>query len=463
LATQSTDPLSLIGTTLEGKYAIDSYVARGGYGVVYRAQHLRLRRPVAVKVLRLDKTVSATTAESVRAEFEEEAQLVAQLDHPAIVRVLDYGVATINDAPEVPWMVTEWVDGATLADELKSRRGQGGRSPAECFALLRPVFEALAYAHRQGIAHRDLKPANMMFSGVAGADGETVSTLKLLDFGIAKVMQPDESASSGETRTQSARISYSVKYGAPEQFSASRTGPWTDIHGLALILTEMLTDRPPYEGKEAMDFHLAAMSPQRPTPGLFGRDVGAWEPILQKALSLRPTDRFNTMNEFARALESSVPSDGRPSLATTVPRGVNRLSRSSFEEISPELVQTGTAPPVIGSTLNPSSTPPSRRIRALQVAGFLAAALSIGAFAWFQANRPQPESPPPVRSAASRPAPAPLPAVAVVAPVAAAVTALPTDAGSAIAAPPVEEAQPVAPTGHETRRRSSRRRRVPIQ
>ncbi|MBK6534639.1 MAG: serine/threonine protein kinase [Deltaproteobacteria bacterium] len=475
MATQSTDPLSLIGTTLEGKYAVESYVARGGYGVVYRAQHLRLRRPVAVKVLRLDKTASATAAESVRAEFEEEAQLVAQLDHPAIVRVLDFGVAPIDASPEVPWMVTEWVDGSTLAAELKSRRGQGGRSPAECFALLRPVFEALAYAHRLGIAHRDLKPANLMFSGVAGADGEPLATLKLLDFGIAKVMQPDESASSGETRTQSARISYSVKYGAPEQFSASRTGPWTDIHGLALILTEMLTDRPPYDGKEAMDFHLAAMSPQRPTPGHFGVDVGGWEPVIMKALALRPTDRFTSINEFSRALEGALPQEGRPSLATTLPRPSGRVSLSPIEELAPELVQTGTAPPVIGSMLRPAPVATPGRTRALQAAGVLAAALSVGAFAWFQGNRPQPESPQPVRSATVRPTPATLPQPPVAAPVVAAPVP-PTDAGGVVAAPvavaahAARDTPPVGETDHgsstdlDAGRRSRRRRqRVPIQ
>ncbi len=374
----SREPGALVGTVLDGKYAIESYVAKGGFGAVYRGRHLRLRKPVAIKVLHLRDDLPTKTARSIQDEFEEEARLVAGLDHPAIVRVMDSGVVTLPTASEVPWMVTEWVNGDTLANEFKSRRGAGGRSPAECMRLLKPVFEALVCAHEAGVVHRDIKPANLMFTG--SATGMTASQLgvvplKLLDFGIAKVMEPEEGVSSGETATKSTHISFSVKYGAPEQFSGSRTGPWTDVHAMALILTEMLTDRPPYEGREAMDFHLEALSPRRPTPGRFLVDVGPWESVLAKALSLRPAERYATMREFLAALEAEIPIVNRLSLITTQRRDAPEApsdARSSEAPTAPtfghrdsiEVVHTGTLEPITNPTA-PSASKRTRTIVAL--------------------------------------------------------------------------------------------------
>lgn len=167
---------------------------------------------------------------------------------------MDFGVSEIHGEPDVPWMVAEWVDGQTLAGDLKARRGRGGRSPHECLLLLKPVFDALAYAHGLRIVHRDIKPANLMFTGSVG--GTTRSTshtgtpqLKLSDFGIAKVMESEEAPPTGRPRRSLQQISFSARYGAPEQFSGARTGPWTDVHAMVLLLTELLTDRAPYEAR----------------------------------------------------------------------------------------------------------------------------------------------------------------------------------------------------------------------
>jgi serine/threonine-protein kinase len=145
----------------------------------------------------------------------------------------------------VPFLVLEWLEGRDLASELAARRSP--LSEAEAVALLRPAVEALAFAHELGIAHRDVKPQNLFVTRTARG-----LTLKVLDFGIAKAMQEGETATALATKTSSGFQAFSPVYGAPEQFASKKhgqTGPWTDVHALGLVLTEMVSGQSPYKGK----------------------------------------------------------------------------------------------------------------------------------------------------------------------------------------------------------------------
>ncbi len=317
------DGFGLVGQVLDGKHQIDAVIAEGGFGTVYRGQQKALKRTVAVKVLKVPDDMAPAMRKAFLEGFEREAQLIAQLDHPAIVRVLDYGTSPTPRVPEAPWMVLEWVSGITMEDDLKKRAEAGlpCRTPEECIALLRPVLEALADAHDMGIAHRDLKPANLMLvpprrdSDVGGAgtgSGDRVGrrsdpVVRLLDFGIAKVMQPDEGSTSGQTHTRATMVAFTMPYASPEQISGLRTGPWTDVHAMALILTEMLTGRPPFVGNDAMELHTDILSPRRPTPAKYGVDVGAWEQVLLRATAMKPGERFANAGALLSALMASVP------------------------------------------------------------------------------------------------------------------------------------------------------------
>lgn len=157
------------------------------------------------------------------------------------MRVLDFGASPMPRGKVAPWMVLEWLTGTTLADELDARRGKGDRALAECLALLRPVFEALAHAHNEGIAHRDVKPENLML--VSSKRGDR--SIRVLDFGIAKAMGDEEQSASGQTATRSVQRAFSLYYAAPEQVSGMRRGPRTDVYALALVLTELLPDWAP--------------------------------------------------------------------------------------------------------------------------------------------------------------------------------------------------------------------------
>lgn len=301
------DNFGLVGQQIEQKYEVESVLGSGGFGVVYQATHRALRKPVALKVLRVSTKMDATTRKRFIEDFFFEARTVAMLEHPSIVRVLDCGASLMPTGERVPWMALEWVDGQTLADHLKARRGAGGREPQECLALLRPIFEALAHAHALGVVHRDIKPANLMLpKTLHGWQGELA--IRLLDFGIAKIMDPDTTETpSGKTITHASVVAYSLPYASPEQVSRTRTGPWTDVHALGLVLTELLTDTAPLSGSDEVDFHAEILAQRRPTPARFGVDVGAWEPVLARATALKAGERYANAGEFLAALEADVP------------------------------------------------------------------------------------------------------------------------------------------------------------
>jgi hypothetical protein len=214
--------------------------------------------------------------------------------------VLDVGSLDPADGACV-WMALEWLDGATLDDDLRARAGRR-RSPREALSLLAPALDAIASAHEQGIAHRDLKPANLMLS----PDARGGFALRVLDFGIAKVMLPDEHPGSGQTETRGDFSAFSLRHAAPEQVGRARTGPWTDVHALGLLVTELLACRRAYEGDETFALYSAVMSRDRPTPARLGVDVGPWEPVLGKAMALHPSERFASAGELHAALSACV-------------------------------------------------------------------------------------------------------------------------------------------------------------
>ncbi len=308
------DLRALEGITLDGRYLLERFVAEGGFGAVYKALDQQTDGDVAVKVLKAPEGVDA--ADELQHFFDRftlEAKVLAKISHPVVVQVAEFGTTKLPSGAGVAFIALEWIDGETLEAALTRRRDHGGRSPAEALTLLRPIFEAMQAAHALGIAHRDLKPANFIIE-------RATQCIRLLDFGIAKAMQPDEVAGSGASRTTSFNFTFSPRYAAPEQLSGARTGPWTDVHALGLLLTEVLTDRPAYAAADLINLYTEALNPKRPTPGKRGVDVGSWEEHIDRALSLRPDDRFANAGEFLAALEShkATAPEASPAVATPV-------------------------------------------------------------------------------------------------------------------------------------------------
>jgi tRNA A-37 threonylcarbamoyl transferase component Bud32 len=292
------DRFELVDTTLADRYRVDALVAEGGFASVYRAFQLALDRPVAIKVLKTPAELDSAARARFAERFASEARTIAHLRHAHIVDVYDFGVTRMPSGEVAPWMALEWLDGETLEMDLERRRGAGGRSAAEAVALIRPVVGALAYAHSRGVIHRDIKPANLMIVAT-----ETGPVLRMLDFGIAKTMRAQD-GDGGSRPGGSGAPGFSPDYASPEQVTYSRTGPWTDVHALGLVLTELLTDEPPFsEGPDELLFE-QIMAAARPTPRRRGKDVGALETIVAKAVALSPRRRWRDAGALLAALDS---------------------------------------------------------------------------------------------------------------------------------------------------------------
>jgi hypothetical protein len=298
----SGDTLGLAGATLADRYQVDHQVGEGGYAVVYYARQVSLDRPVALKILKTPPGLDASARSRFRGRFAAEAKTIALLKHPSVVDVYDFGISQLASGELAPWMALEWLEGETLEANLERRRGAGGRPVPAAVALLRPVIEALADAHRRGVIHRDIKPANLMV--VATDEGPR---LRMLDFGIAKIVRAGQLGDTGPTGSSGA-AGFSPEYAAPEQVTYSRTGPFTDVHALGLLLTELLTDEPPFsDGEEAHVFEQVMSAATRPTPRAKGKDVGELETVIAKAVALSPSRRFENAGELLRALDAVVP------------------------------------------------------------------------------------------------------------------------------------------------------------
>jgi serine/threonine protein kinase len=389
------DRFGLVGTTIEQKYRVDAVVGEGGFGVVYRGWHARLDVPIAIKVLKTPSHFGAEARAAMVERFQLEGKTLAKLsDDAAIVRVLDIGVTAARTESSLPFLVLEWLEGRSLADELAAR----GRpySVDEAVELVAPLARALAEAHAANVAHRDVKPENVFV--VKGRRGATV---KLVDFGIAKAMQEGESVAQKTTRTSSGFHAFSPRYGSPEQFRAKvygPTGPWTDVHALGLVFVELVTGRPAYDGEESADFYEAATAEGRPTPRARGAVVpDAIEAWCARALARASAERFQDAGELLRALEAAHGALGAPPSLSTRPSvaATELVSETEIRAIASQSSNaSSTSAPTVVARETPQSRQSASRPRPAILAAAGAGALALVAVAAFALRTPTSESEP---------------------------------------------------------------------
>ncbi len=329
------DPLGISGTLLAEKYAIGEAIGEGGFSVVYRAEHTIWQQPVAIKCFKILANAEEDQRKDLLDGFIQEGKLMAQLSSrsAAIVQARDIGNFITKEGQWIPYMVLEWLDGKPLDVVLweERRAGQPPRSLAEALSLLEPAATALEIAHQRGIAHRDVKPANFFVLGDARGVGAHV---KVLDFGIAKVMAEHAGSVAALAHTGKDITSFTPNYGAPEQFSRSHgaTGPWTDVFAMALILIEVLRGGlPTLDGNDFMQLAVASRDPsRRPTPRSFDLDVTeAVEQVFAKALAVNPGDRYPTMGQFWSGLMHAVFPDA-PTWAVASTGGVAGMTPAAM-------------------------------------------------------------------------------------------------------------------------------------
>jgi len=309
MAETHSDPFAWVGQTIDGKFRVEQVIGEGGFGVVYRAQHLGLGEPVAVKCLKIPGSLPPAERERFHQSFLEEGRILRRLSRStaAVVQALDVGAAVAPNGAWTPYLVLEWLRGQSLEDHLAKLRKTNNAKMllVDAVELLEPAALAVAAAHDEGIAHRDIKPANFFTTDVDG-----ILTMKVLDFGIAKVIADNASITKAFEQTGQTPSMFTPFYGAPEQFNRrfGATGPWTDVYALALVLVEMVTGHSALDGDDATQLYIATTDiSMRPTPR--GRGVAtsqAIENVFQKALAVEPKARYSSVRTFWKDLHEAL-------------------------------------------------------------------------------------------------------------------------------------------------------------
>ncbi len=289
------DPFGFAGKTFDENLEIKEYVDAGGMAIVYRAWHKGLEKDVALKILKPEHTHKHP---ELAEKFRKEGVITHSLqDSPHIVRVIDAKTIRAKDlfgGMEHACLVMEWLEGRTLRDEIESK----GAMPQERIVkLFEQLCKGAAYAHNNNIVHLDLKPGNVMLV----KKNEAEEMVKILDFGLAKILTPDTLYLTSLILTP--------EYSAPEQLERGKVGIWSDIYSLGVILYQMFTGKVPFDGDSVVDIINQVVNDPPPSPGKSTPAISispVVEAVILKALEKKPEHRYQTVTEFAEALKKAI-------------------------------------------------------------------------------------------------------------------------------------------------------------
>ena len=269
------------------RYEMVRHIARGGMAQVYLARDLLLDRPVALKVLFPELSVDNSFVE----RFRREAKAAANLSHPNIVSVYDWG-----QGENTYYIVMEYVDGPTLSSLLRA----GPLEPERAAAIAASVAAALDFAHRRGVIHRDVKPGNVLIDDRA--------QVKVADFGIARAI------GTSEDLTQTGSVMGTATYFSPEQAQGYPVDPRSDVYSLGVVLYEMAAGRAPFSGDSPVSIAYKHVKEAPPLPSQLNPAVPpALEAVIMKALAKDPAARYQSAEEMRSDLVRFV--NGQPVMA----------------------------------------------------------------------------------------------------------------------------------------------------
>jgi serine/threonine-protein kinase len=393
------------GELLEGKYQIREPIGEGGMGVVYEAEHVALGLVVAVKVLH----PTEPNAPHVIERFKTEARSAANIRHPNVVEVTDFGLTP----DQRPFFVMEHLNGESLSQRLESNPRLPERVAVD---ITDQILSGLSSAHKRGVIHRDLKPENVYLAKTEGL-GETV---KLLDFGVARIIggeelqavHPDDgparASADGKPLTQRGIVLGTPGYLAPETARGAPADLRSDLFSVGVILYEMLIGRRPFRGDSIEQIISSTLDAVVPSPRALRPDLTPeMERLVLTSLAKNPADRFQTAGEFLRHLAAAavgrIPENARPCVTETsqpsvAPPPIDTLplvpgNQEDIETLdSMRATSSSDDGPVKASTPSPSpavpwSTEEARELRVAQtpgrgriilIVGGIAAAMVIG-------------------------------------------------------------------------------------
>jgi hypothetical protein len=269
----------LVGRVLDERFRVDALLGEGGMGAVYRAHHLTLDRPIAIKVLH----PHLCDDEQVSKRFDREALAISKLDHPNCVRVIDFGTTSEG----MKYLVMPFLEGK----ELSELTGVA-LPPEEVVELGVQILLALEHAHKRGLVHRDLKPENIFL--VRDDNGRRV--VKLVDFGLVKLLETP----GLEQLTRAGMVFGTPAYMSPEQAVGGKIDERTDLYSLGVVLYELLTGAPPFQAEEPGV--LLTMHMLNDPPGLPDTVPGPLAALVLKLLSKEADERYATAGEVREAL-----------------------------------------------------------------------------------------------------------------------------------------------------------------
>ncbi|MBX9667841.1 MAG: serine/threonine-protein kinase [Candidatus Obscuribacterales bacterium] len=348
----------LIGEVFANRYKILSVIGQGGMSTVYKAQHTYMDRVVAVKLLHNHLVSDPISVQ----RFQQEAKAAASLSHANIITVFDFGVTEDGLA----FLVMDYLEGPSLGDLLDRT---GSVPPEEALDIFRQVLKGLCHAHRKGVIHRDLKPRNL----VLAVDEDGTVQVKIVDFGIAKIVPQD----GGESQhlTQTGEVFGSPIYMSPEQCSGQPLDLRSDIYSLGCVMFEVLVGAPPFLGQnavETMSMHVNDDPPpfkQIDAQANIPKDL---EDLILTCLEKSPKKRFQTTSAVLEALP--------------LPNGVKRVSQTGTVVMRLEDMSTQSAQglPAKGKTPRKTKRYKSRISSRLLATGFgIAYVMLIGLLTWY--------------------------------------------------------------------------------
>ena len=325
----------LVGVVLDGRYRLDAVLGEGGMGSVFRAQHLAMDRRVAVKLLKPHLSADHTALQ----RFAREARATMKVDSPHAVKVLDFGVTPHGDY----YMALEYLDGRTVQKELEV---DGVFAPLRVLHIGRQALHALGAAHRSGLVHRDIKPDNILLMRV----GDDPDYAKLLDFGVAKLMQGSAASSQSALKlTQAGMVFGTPEFMSPEQACGHPLDGRSDLYSLAATLFAMFTGCGLFEGKTPIEWlthHARTPPPHLHTLVPELAELPELDALMQRCLAKHREQRPGTAEELEQQLaEMEVyvrRGGGAAASSNSKARFRTAMSASSyFQALPAELVEAG--------------------------------------------------------------------------------------------------------------------------